>query len=692
MSTKTSLMRLKVVYTFDSEQMFLSRSSANFKIKYGELDISDTETRLIGVVKLRSCIQTVLKSSPELLSQLQTKYDYNVYIWDYSEYNSPLVSYGLLSNLLNTGYSPNSNNSSAANKTKEIIIPGKVESSIASLTSSENQNHSMYLLRIQLKFRQIDLDPNTSFTSSSMSQIQTIIDTDCDTKIEADGQQNLMIKKPIRLNTVRSTNHNPAPRATRTYSMPVTLLNHGITRSFSSSTNAHDTITSKGITYHMTDDALKINRKLSSGTVTTADDDEFLRLAAAKASKKQSKKKPANETRKSKKSKITINRKLPNISNTNTMSSSKQVSENKMQSKNYWVIKNNISKASTLSPKRLGKPHKNWNSAANLNNKNTSFETLDIFENKENIPPFNLQQSAPYSMLVFPNGNNVSSNQFNLDSDLGSDATAVFQVSSSPQAIESSYTNNSTSSPTSASSSPVQTSSPAITLCHNQNDSRFEIRSDRNVNATKTSSFSPNLQLMLMEAMPTSDTSISDDTSIVMTYAGKKELEKDRTNIGINGKIRKSAAHTVATISSGISHTELEELFNFNSGLFIDSLYPAAANDSSIHNEETSIITPEDHAVHTLANGNNYTGTEDKTPKDFGEALTPILEGAEDSNYSRQSSMNDKTNSARLSQNKQNFEEIVELAGLKDGFMKGSPKLNKDSTLACSPFTVYDQS
>lgn len=93
-------MRLKVLYTFDAENKnnCLARWPNVVSIRTAFLD----DTTQVGLVDLKTCLQTVTSSSPELISQLGN--DYTIYAYDYSEPNTPLVGQGLLSWALSSNH------------------------------------------------------------------------------------------------------------------------------------------------------------------------------------------------------------------------------------------------------------------------------------------------------------------------------------------------------------------------------------------------------------------------------------------------------------------------------------------------------------------------------------------------------------------------------------------------------------
>lgn len=90
------LMRVKVLYTVDDQhkQNHLARLPDALPIPV----VAVENGGLIGVVELRTCIQAIVSSSPELMPKLEQ--DFTVYAYDYSEYEDPLVGQGMLSRVL----------------------------------------------------------------------------------------------------------------------------------------------------------------------------------------------------------------------------------------------------------------------------------------------------------------------------------------------------------------------------------------------------------------------------------------------------------------------------------------------------------------------------------------------------------------------------------------------------------------
>ncbi|KAK2744360.1 hypothetical protein FQN57_004254 [Myotisia sp. PD_48] len=111
-------MRLKVLYTFDDESKTncLARWPHLLDIQTAFLD----ETTEVGVIELKTCIQSIVSASPELVAKLGR--DYTVYAYDYSEYETPLVGQGMLSWVLASA-SPTPNAPAHQSKT---IVTGRV--------------------------------------------------------------------------------------------------------------------------------------------------------------------------------------------------------------------------------------------------------------------------------------------------------------------------------------------------------------------------------------------------------------------------------------------------------------------------------------------------------------------------------------------------------------------------------------
>ncbi|KAK3308682.1 uncharacterized protein B0T15DRAFT_115456 [Chaetomium strumarium] len=129
-------MGLKVAYTFDPDNQVqrLARWPHTLQIQTVPLDQQTT----IGLIDLRTCLQAVVESSPELLDQQN---DYSVYSADYSEPNVPLVGQGRLSSALDSQREP-----------REQMITGYVTRNLLGALL----NHGcQYTLEVNLRFTAI---------------------------------------------------------------------------------------------------------------------------------------------------------------------------------------------------------------------------------------------------------------------------------------------------------------------------------------------------------------------------------------------------------------------------------------------------------------------------------------------------------------------------------------------------------
>ncbi|GEQ66398.1 hypothetical protein JCM33374_g61 [Metschnikowia sp. JCM 33374] len=134
-------MQVKVLYSFDnSSTVFLSRSKNQYSVKVAQIPISEEpeEFLTLGAFDLKSCIQQVVKSSPENF-RLQTE-DYAVYHKDITEQpDEPFVANGVISSLLASS--------------KQDLIPGRVCQNLsASFLFGDKANASSLTLEIRLKF------------------------------------------------------------------------------------------------------------------------------------------------------------------------------------------------------------------------------------------------------------------------------------------------------------------------------------------------------------------------------------------------------------------------------------------------------------------------------------------------------------------------------------------------------------
>ena len=107
--------KLKVHYTFDADHKVdhLSRPAQSYQVDTAPIDDSLT----IGIIDLRSCLDAIISSSPELTHFNES--DYTLYAYDYSEPNTPLVGQGMLSKVLSQDES-----------SSEAMITGKITKSV----------------------------------------------------------------------------------------------------------------------------------------------------------------------------------------------------------------------------------------------------------------------------------------------------------------------------------------------------------------------------------------------------------------------------------------------------------------------------------------------------------------------------------------------------------------------------------
>lgn len=185
-------MQVKVLYSFDnSSTVFLSRSKNQYSVKVVQLPVEDTdEEMLLGAFDLRSCVQQIVRSSPENF-KLQCE-DYAVYYKDITEQpDEPFVANGVMSGLLSGS--------------KQDLIPGRVCQNLsASFLFGDKANGSSLTLEIRLKLHVIDRsdepskepEPEKATRAPSISIAQ-------------------------QLTRRRRPQSNPAVKATRTKSLPI---------------------------------------------------------------------------------------------------------------------------------------------------------------------------------------------------------------------------------------------------------------------------------------------------------------------------------------------------------------------------------------------------------------------------------------------------------------------------------------
>lgn len=137
-------MQVKVLYSFDnSPTVFLSRSKSLYSVKVAQIPLASEEDLLtLGAFDLKSCVQQIVRSSPENF-KLQTE-DYAVYYKDITEQpDEPFVGNGVMSSLLSTA--------------RPHLIPGRVCQNLsASFLFGDKANSSSLTLEIRLKLHVID--------------------------------------------------------------------------------------------------------------------------------------------------------------------------------------------------------------------------------------------------------------------------------------------------------------------------------------------------------------------------------------------------------------------------------------------------------------------------------------------------------------------------------------------------------
>ena len=131
---------MKVLYTFDihSKINCLARWPRVLNIRTAYLD----ESTQIGIVDLKTCVQAIVAASPELVATLGQ--DYTVYVYDYSEYDTPLVGQGMLSWVL----ASSSGTPSAPASQPRTFVTGRVCKSILGLFSGGPQETLEVKLRL----------------------------------------------------------------------------------------------------------------------------------------------------------------------------------------------------------------------------------------------------------------------------------------------------------------------------------------------------------------------------------------------------------------------------------------------------------------------------------------------------------------------------------------------------------------
>ncbi|KIW90715.1 uncharacterized protein Z519_08498 [Cladophialophora bantiana CBS 173.52] len=146
--------RLKVLYTFDSEQKdnHLARWPHPLEVQTAFID----DINLIGVIDLRICLEAVTTASPELTTLVDN--DYTIYAYDYSEPDTPLVGQGMLSKAL-------ASQAQGTSTDGEAMVTGKISKNIMGLFSKNAQE----TLEVKLRFTPVNTFAQARYRSGSVS-------------------------------------------------------------------------------------------------------------------------------------------------------------------------------------------------------------------------------------------------------------------------------------------------------------------------------------------------------------------------------------------------------------------------------------------------------------------------------------------------------------------------------------------
>ncbi|KAJ5782395.1 hypothetical protein N7457_004169 [Penicillium paradoxum] len=188
-------MRLKVLYTFDNENKTncLARWPHVLDIQTAYLD----ENTPVGVIELKTCIQSIVSASPELVGQLGK--DYTVYAYDYSEFETPLVGQGMLSSVLAT-FSSTSETSTHQSKT---MITGRVcKSPLNGLFSKGAQE------TLEVKLRLVPVPTVTQSEYRGNMQKYRGLTRSSTGDFDTQSWTNFVRQNPALLESSRSQSHN----------------------------------------------------------------------------------------------------------------------------------------------------------------------------------------------------------------------------------------------------------------------------------------------------------------------------------------------------------------------------------------------------------------------------------------------------------------------------------------------------
>ena len=147
-------MRLKVLYTFDKEHKHnhLARCPNIIQIQTAFVD----ETTQIGIIDLKTCVQTIVSASPELVAKLEE--DFTIYAYDYSEPDTPLVGQGMLSWALSSPQANLEDQDEGASN----MVTGRVTKNVLGLFSRNAQE----TLEVKLRLVPVPSSTQTDYLNS----------------------------------------------------------------------------------------------------------------------------------------------------------------------------------------------------------------------------------------------------------------------------------------------------------------------------------------------------------------------------------------------------------------------------------------------------------------------------------------------------------------------------------------------
>lgn len=190
-----ALSAVKVNYSFDRDNQVhcLARWPHIIQIQTMAID----EKTTIGVVDLRTCLQAVSQSSPEILNQQES--DFSVYAYDYSEPDVPLVGQGMLSWAMDPQRGPQ----------QQQWVTGRVTRNLLALLN----NGSRDTLEVKLKFSTVArIAPRTDYQSAESANGTRSASIPADTASEWNSfiQSNPMLGHASNLSAMSSPALAPA--------------------------------------------------------------------------------------------------------------------------------------------------------------------------------------------------------------------------------------------------------------------------------------------------------------------------------------------------------------------------------------------------------------------------------------------------------------------------------------------------